>query len=81
MCHKDMNILLEINKDKDIILKILLLGDGLCWVYNPPIHLYGKLSTFGLHLSVRATCKVRGDTDSKESGQSIKTKQSSNKLV
>ena len=23
---------------------------------------------------VRATCKVRGDTDSKESGQSIKTK-------
>ena len=27
-----------------------LLGDGLCWVYNPPICLYGKLSTFGLHL-------------------------------
>ena len=27
-----------------------LLGDGLCWVYNPPINLYGKLSTFGLYL-------------------------------
>ena len=28
-----------------------LLGDGLCWVYDPPIRLYGKLSMFGLHLS------------------------------
>ena len=28
-------------------------------------------------VSVRATCKLRGDEDSRESGQSIKTKQSS----
>ena len=26
-----------------------VLGDGLCQVYDPPIHLYGKLSIFGLH--------------------------------
>ena len=30
--------------------------------------------------SVRATCKVRGDRDSKESEQSIKTKYNSKKL-
>ena len=27
-----------------------LLGDRLCWVYDPPVHLYGELSTFRLHL-------------------------------
>ena len=32
-------------------LRAQLLGDGLCWVYDPPICLYGKLSTFRLHLS------------------------------
>ena len=26
-----------------------LLGDGLCWVYNPPIRLYDELSIFDLH--------------------------------
>ena len=32
------------------------------------------------HYFVRATCKIRGDGDSKESEQSIKTKYNSKKL-
>ena len=26
-----------------------LLGDRLCWVYDPPVRLYGELSILGLH--------------------------------
>ena len=28
---------------------IPLLGDRLCWVYDLPVRLYGRLSIFGLH--------------------------------
>ena len=32
-----------------IVLTVQLLGDGLCWVYDPPIRLYDELSIFDLH--------------------------------
>ena len=40
----------------------------------------GICKIFFIIISVRATCKLRGDGDSKESEQSIKTKYNSKKL-